>query len=223
MKWTYSIKNKTTAAILLAVILGLTMLTNLLERKRFKELEASFTSIYEDRLLVESYLFHLYDNLKRKQDLFELAAQQGVSHTINSELNVYRQERIELIDKYAQTYLTVEEDDKFGDLRATFQRIDDLEEEISLLEAEAKIPKDLIREHDKITVEAFSTLSALSDIQTSEGELLREKSKKIILGSVSISHFEMTILIAIAVIIQALVFSSSTLLVKKDQQQAGLN
>lgn len=223
MKWTYSIKNKTTAAILLAVILGLTMLTNLLERKRFKELEASFTSIYEDRLLVESYLFHLYDNLKRKQDLFELAAQQGVSHTINSELNVYRQERIELIDKYAQTYLTVEEDSKFHDLRATFERIDDLEEEISLLEAEAKIPKDLIREHDKITVEAFSTLSALSDIQTSEGELLREKSKKIILGSVSISHFEMTILIAIAVIIQALVFSSSTLLVKKDQQQAGLN
>ena len=137
MKWTYSIKNKTTAAILLAVILGLTMLTNLLERKRFKELEASFTSIYEDRLMVESYLFHLYDNLKRKQDLFELAARQGVSHTINNELNVYRHERIELIDKYAQTYLTVEEDDKFGDLRATFQRIDDLEEEISLLEAES--------------------------------------------------------------------------------------
>ncbi|MCB0634871.1 MAG: hypothetical protein KDD15_34300, partial [Lewinella sp.] len=69
MKWTYSIKNKTTAAILLAAILGLTMLTNLLQRKRFQELEHSFTSIYEDRLLAESYLFHLYVDLKKEQDI----------------------------------------------------------------------------------------------------------------------------------------------------------
>ncbi len=224
MKWTYSIKNKTTAAILLAIILGLTMLTNLLERKRFKELEESFASIYEDRLLVENYLFHMYDNLKRKQDLWELAAEKGVCHTINADLNAYRQERAILIDKYAQTYLTEEEDWKFNDLKISINRIDSLEEEIALLEAESQIPHDLIKEHNEITTDAFSTLSALSDIQTSEGQALRDKSKKIILSSVSISHFEMTILIIIAIIIQALVFSSSTLLVKKEQQtNANLN
>jgi hypothetical protein len=224
MKWTYSIKNKTTAAILLAVILGLTMLTNLLERKRFKELEASFASIYEDRLMVESYLFHMYDNLKKKQDLWELAAQKGVCHTINADLNIYRDERAELVDKYAQTYLTVEEDDKFNDLLTSFNKIDMLEEEIAEMEAESQIPQDLIKEHNEITTDAFNTLSALSDIQTTEGQLLRDKSKKLILGSVSISHFEMTILIVIAIVIQALVFSSSTLLVKKEQQQqANLN
>lgn len=224
MKWTYSIKNKTTAAILLAIILGLTMLTNLLERKRFKELEESFASIYEDRLMVENYLFHMYDNLKRKQDLWELAAQKGVCHTINADLNVYRQERAILIDKYAQTYLTEEEDWKFNDLKISINRIDSLEEEIALLEAESQIPHDLIQEHNEITTDAFSTLSALSDIQTTEGQALRDKSKKIILSSVSISHLEMTILIIIAIIIQALVFSSSTLLVKKEQQtNANLN
>ncbi|PHN00689.1 MCP four helix bundle domain-containing protein [Flavilitoribacter nigricans] len=218
MKWTYSIKNKSTAAILLAIILGLTMLTNLLERKRFKELEESFTSIYEDRLLAENYLFHMYDNLKKKQDLFELAAQKGVCHTINADLNVYRQERGALIEKYEQTYLTDEEDGKFNDLKVALNQIDELEEKISDMEAEAQIPQDLIRKHDEITIDAFTTLSALSDIQTAEGELLRNKSKQIILGSVSISHFEMTILIVIAIIIQALVFSSSTLLVKKNQR-----
>lgn len=224
MKWTYSIKNKTTAAILLAIILGLTMLTNLLERKRFKELEESFTSIYEDRLMAENYLFHMYDNLKKKQDLWELAAQKGVCHTINSDLNVYRQERAKLIDKYAHTYLTEEENGEFNNLKTSITLIDSLEEEIALLEAESQIPQDLIREHDEITSDAFSTLSALSDIQTTEGQALRDKSKKIILGSVSISHFEMTILIIIAIVIQALVFSSSTLLVKNEQQaNANLN
>lgn len=217
MKWTYAIKKKTTAAILLAVILALTMLTNLLQRKRFKELEQSFASIYEDRLLAESYLFHMYENLKEKQDLFEIAANEGVGHTINKELNAYRQKRAELIDKYEHTYLTDEEDGKFHDLKAALQRIDKLEEEIATLEAQSQIPEDLIRLHDEITLDAFTTLSALSDIQTSEGELLRNKSKQIILGSVSISQFEMTILIVIAIVIQALVFSSSTLLVKKDQ------
>lgn len=224
MKWTYSIRNKSTAAILLAVILGLTMLTNLLERKRFRELEESFTSIYEDRLMAETYLFHMYDNLNKKQDLWELAAQKGVCHTINSDLNVYRQERGELIDKYAKTYLTEEEDGKFNDLKKALNQIDQLEEEIAEMEAEDIIPQNLIEQHDEITVDAFDTLSALSDIQTTVGAQLRDKSKKIILGSVSISHFEMTILIVIAIIIQALVFSSSTLLVKKERnQQAHLN
>lgn len=222
MKWTYSIKNKTTAAILLAVILGLTMLTNLLQRKRFKELEESFASMYEDRLLAENYLFHLYENLKQKQDRFEAAANNGISHTINADLNNFRAQRAKLIDKYAETYLTSEEESKFNDLKNALLRIDQLEEEISLLESQAQIPEKLIRLHDEITLEAFTTLSALSDIQTVEGEVLRKKSKQIILGSVSISHFEMTILIVIAIVIQALVFSSSTLLVQKSQRP-GLN
>lgn len=222
MKWTYSIKNKTTAAILLAVILGLTMLTNLLQRKRFQELEQSFTSIYEDRLLAENYLFHLYENLKQKQDLFELAAQNGVCHTINKELNEYRTARAQLISKYTETYLTEEEDGKFNDFKTALARIDKLEEEIARLEARFEIPTELIHTHDEITAHAFSTLSALSDIQTVEGEVLRERSKLIILGSVSISHFEMTILIVIAIVIQGLIFSSSTLLVKKSQN-ANLN
>lgn len=222
MKWTYGIKNKATAAILLTIILGLTMLTNLLERKRFRQLEASFASIYEDRLLAENYLFHLYENLRQKQDLFEMAANGGICHTIKSELNSYRDQRSGLIEKYTKTYLTHEEDGKFTDLKQALARIDKLEEDISLLESQAQIPQDLIRLHDEITTEAFTTLSALSDIQTAEGELLRNQSKKIILGSVSISQFEMTILIVIAIVIQGLIFSSSTLLVKHDQN-ANLN
>lgn len=222
MKWTYSIKNKLTAAILLAIILGLTMLTNWLERKRFQELEESFTSIYEDRLLAENYLFNMYDNLKNMQDLFELGVEKGIYITMNADLNAYRQELGELIAKYEQTYLTDEEDNKFADLKTALSQIENLEKKVSDLAMESRIPEDLIQKHDKTTSDAFTALSALSEIQTTEGQLLRDKSKQVILESVSISHFEMTILIIIAIIIQALVFSSSTLLVKKGQR-ADLN
>lgn len=218
MKWTYSIKNKTTAAILLAVILGLTMLTNLLQRKRFKELEASFASIYEDRLLAESYLFHLYVDLKKEEDILQAATESGISYSDQNELDQDRADRDQIMSRYSETYLTDEEQIQFNSLKSVLNRINGLEKEIKMQQASGMIPPELLEAHEAVTTEAFATISALSDIQTAEGEALRNKSKQIFLGSVSISHFEMTILIVIAIVIQALIFSSNTLLQQKNQQ-----
>lgn len=208
MKWAYTIRNKTKAAVLLAIVLGLTMLTNLMERSRFRELERSFSSIYEDRLMVESYLFHLYENLKNEQDLLQLAADGELSQAAKEKLHAHQASRAGLIEQYALTYLTDEEEVKFEQLQIALGKIDRLEKEMAGRQATAP----LISAHDEAAAEAFATISALSDIQTAEGAELREKSKRIILGSVSTSQLEMTILIAIAVIIQGLIFSSKTLL-----------
>lgn len=120
MKWTYSIKGKIKAALLLAIILGITILTNMLERRRFQELERSFSSIYEDRLMAESYLFHLYENLKEKQDLLQFVAEKGINQNIRTQLKEYRKGREKLIEKYAQTYLTEEEEIQFNNLDSLF-------------------------------------------------------------------------------------------------------
>ncbi|MEZ4989595.1 MAG: hypothetical protein R2824_04260 [Saprospiraceae bacterium] len=223
MKWTYSIKNKTTAAILLAAILGLTMLTNLLQRKRFQELEHSFTSIYEDRLLAESYLFHLYVDLKKEQDILQLLSDHGLSYGDRTEMDKDRAERDTIMAKYAETYLTEEEEIQFDRLKTILNDIDVLEQKIESKENQGVIPPDLILAHNQTTNQAFLTISDLSDIQTSEGERLQQRTKQIILGSVSISQFEMTILIVIAIVIQGLIFSSKTLLIKSQGQDPGLN
>ena len=222
MKWTYSIKGKTKAALLLAIVLGITMLTNLIERRRFQELERSFSSMYEDRLMAESYLFHLYENLKEKQDLLQFATDKGMSHNIREKLDAYRTDRAKLIEKYMKTYLTEEEEIQFNNLNRLLRRLDRLEGEIGRQPDNATIPAGLIRRNESATAEAFSTLSTLSDIQTFEGAALRNKSKRIIMGSVSTSQFEMTILIIIGIIIQGLIFSSRTLLAS-NHQNPGLN
>lgn len=222
MKWTYSIKGKIKAALLLAIILGITILTNMLERRRFQELERSFSSIYEDRLMAESYLFHLYENLKEKQDLLQFVAEKGINQNIRTQLKEYRKGREKLIEKYAQTYLTEEEEIQFNNLDSLFAWMSRLEEDIIRQSDAADIPANLFQKHESVTTEAFSTLSALSDIQTIEGKALREKSKRIIMGSVSMSHFEMTILIIIGIIIQGLIFSSRTLLTG-DHQSPSMN
>lgn len=222
MKWTYSIKGKTRAALLLAVVLVITMLTNLLERRRFQQLERSFSSIYEDRLMAEIYLFNLYGNLIEKQDLLETAVDEGMTYSMEERLRTNKINREKLIEKYARTYLTEEEQRQFNHLNTLFDRMDRIEGELSHQPDAMVIPASFIQRYEGATAEVFSTLSNLSDIQTIEGEALRRQSQKLIMGSVSISRFEMTILILIGLIIQALIFSSRTLLVD-NRHDPGLN
>jgi hypothetical protein len=219
MKWTYGIKNKTTAALLLAFILGLTLLTNLLERNRFKRLEKSFSSMYEDRLMAENYLFHLYENLKNREDLLENVGTQGINETMSQQLDQFRAQRSELVAKYSATYLTEEETKEFNTLNQELSLINQLEQTISSQQPNTSVPSPLLRQHDEVTAQAFATLSALNDIQPKEGALLRNQSEKIFLGSVFTSHFEMVVLIAIGIIIQALIFSARTMQPVSRQQQ----
>lgn len=191
MKWTYSIQQKLTAAGILAAIMILILLNNLSERRRFRQLEESISSIYEDRLLVESYIFKLYNNLQSQNDCLL-----GLEGSSEKSLSLLKSEREQLLDLYAETYLTVEEGKHFEALKQTLSRFDrfNLEEE--------KI---------SINHEAIEHLKALSNIQTDEGASIRDKSERIILGSQSSSQFEAAIVVVLALIIQALIFSSKSM------------
>ena len=61
------------------------------------------------------------------------------------------------------------------------------------------------------TKSAITHLSALSQIQTTEGASLMDRSERIIGGSISNSQLEMVLVICLAIIVQALVFSSKSL------------
>lgn len=222
MKWTYSIKGKITAAILLAVILGLTMLTNLMERNRFKQLEASISSIYKDRLLVEGYIFHLYEDLKMERDQLQALEDHPLDVPTQRAVEQYRADRDHLIASYEETYLTEEEEINFNQLKASLAIINRLEDEI-LHSSNPAISPELIDTYDASTEAAFATLSVLSDIQTKEGASLKKESEKIIHGSVFTSHFELIVLFIIAFVIQALIFSSKTMRVGGQRQNAQLN
>ncbi|WP_420387408.1 MCP four helix bundle domain-containing protein [Roseivirga sp.] len=192
MKWTYGIKQKMTAASVLAVIMVLIIFNNIAERKRYKALEKSITSIYQDRLLVESYIFKLYNNLQLQNDCL---LGNSVPH-MEGELSSLRAEREQLLTLYANTYLTQEETEHFNALKATLARFDSQ----SLSTGKAAMNQ-----------EAIEHLNALSNIQMDEGASLWNKSESLILGSLTSSQFEIAMVILLGLIIQALIFSSRTL------------
>lgn len=199
MKWTYSIRQKMTAAGILAAVMGLVLVNNLSQRKHFQQLEESISSIYQDRLLVESYIFKLYENIQKHNDLLEKAP----SEKLIEEVERLANERKALIALYEETYITEEEAKHFSALKTSLSKIEALNHSKSFEEL-----KLLNTFHANA---AIKNLSALSQIQTIEGASLMTRSERIIGGSVTNSQLEMALVICLAVIVQALVFSSKTL------------
>jgi len=210
MKWTYSIKQKMTAAIILGAVIGVTMLTNLVERNRFQSLDKSLETLYEDRLMAESYLFQISENLHLQEELiWACVSDKGhVGYSPDTDVASLRSERQEVMQKYHATYLTDEEAVELNHLQGALNRLDDFEH---TLNESAEADEAYLEEYEAITHDAFSALHALSDIQTEVGANVQQESHKMILGSISFSHFEMIILLVLAIIIQGLVFSSKSL------------
>lgn len=218
MKWTYGIQRKATAAILLAVVLGLVMLNNLVERSQIRRLDKSFSSMYEDRLLAESYLFQMYNQLQQKNESFQSSFQGNHQALQRFNYEQHQQALNGIIEKYEKTHLTKEEADKyqrFKNVLANMQVID--AQVMAQTEQHGFAQDNLIETSETAAERGFALLTELSEIQTKEGQVLRSQSKRIMLGNISSSYFEMAVLVIIALLIQALVLSSKTLQVPKPQ------
>ncbi len=223
MKWTYSIQQKTTAAIILAAVIGVTMLTNLVERNRFQSLDRSLETLYEDRLMAESYLFQISENLHLQEELiWACVSDKGhVGYSPDTDVATLRAERKHVMEKYHATYLTDEEAIELAHLQKALNRLDAFEHTMN---ESTEANEVYLAEYEAITRDAFSALHALSDIQTEVGANVKDRSHALILGSISFSHFEMAILLVLAIIIQGLVFSSKSLAtVVKKQHPVNLN
>ena len=223
MKWAYSIQHKTTASILLAIVLALVMLNNMVERNQIKRLDKSVSSMYEDRLLAESYLFQLYERLHQKNDFFEASVYRGQSLGKEFDFEQLNQEIKEIVEKYEKTWLTPKETTIFKRFKAVLSTMFTIDTEI-LRGPEKEIEQaSLFKNSASATDEAFVLLSELSKIQTVEGSIIRSQSKKILLVNISSSQFEMAILVIIALLIQILVFASKSLQLPKPANRSHLN
>lgn len=64
-------KRKITALIIIGFLMLLMYGKNLTERTAFKDISNTFTEVYNDRLVVEGYIFRISENLFRIQKLVD--------------------------------------------------------------------------------------------------------------------------------------------------------
>ena len=111
MMWALAIKSKLTAAVLLGGVLGMVILTNFSERSTNKKINTAVASIYEDRLVVEGYIFEYAQGLRQVEEITEdLTASPDVKRTMIAQ-KLKEMERLHTL--YSKTKLTAEEKTNF--------------------------------------------------------------------------------------------------------------
>jgi paraquat-inducible protein B len=215
MKWAYQIGPRLRIAALLGLVLVGVFCKNLLERKNVATLGQSFSSVYEDRLLVESYIYKMSDQLYRKQLMLE--QWNGTSaerQSMGKQLASFDAAIGRLMQDYRKTKFTAAEEEAFAAFVQQYKHLQ-AAEQTWLQAGDESIALKAMAACKQPFDQASATLHQLSAIQVAEGKLLNDQSKRIMAGSTILTSFEMALLICIAIIIQILLFTAKTLIPKQ--------
>lgn len=71
MKWTYLIKNKLTASAVPLTLCLLVLLSNYLDRLHTKNVTNAISTLYEDRLLAEEYIFKMTSTMYQVREVVQ--------------------------------------------------------------------------------------------------------------------------------------------------------
>lgn len=208
MKWTYSIKNKMLASFVLLVLCLLVLLSNYNDRQHSKEVKQTINTLYQDRLMAESYLMKLSQCMYKLKEIHSTAQMNSASFKNQSEFLFKQLDTV--IDLYSKTVFTKNESTKFALFNAILLPIRD-----SLQAPNAK----------KIIMidKSIQLLNDLSAIQIEESKLILSKSEQLYKAGKLSSDFAFAIIVVILLVLQAIVFAANTFNISKDIKDIHLN
>lgn len=201
MKWMFLIAQKARASLALGFLFVLMLITTFQENNHFRALQTSFSSVYEDRLLAESYIYAISEQLHEKQSLMNAGKtpqRQGRHRLLNDSIQA-------LIRLYEATRLTPHEAELFEKLKGELAELKIAEEEYLASRASA-LPAKLDSQHQAMA----ATLNGLSDIQLQESRNLVQDSEKIVAASQMNVQLELVVLVVVGLFLQALVFTAKS-------------
>lgn len=225
MKFAYSIKNKTTIAVMLFCIMGCSILIRILEDKSIKDMNNAFISMYNDRLIPATDLFYLAENVYGKRYLLEEALYNADSISIDHSFlkrKLASQNNLidSLVHKYEQTFLIKQERKQLDELKLQLIDTKRIENKILLSSDRHSIvvARQLFETHGKAS---FSTttkkLAELTKIQTEVGQELIRNSEFAVSGSKIYSSLQIALAIVIGILIVAIVFASNVVKIPNDK------
>lgn len=200
--------SKVKVAVVLTFLIVVIFGKNLFERKNFNELGDSFISFYEDRLVVESYIFSISEKLFRIKLLINHCEFESDYSNAVQEISDYEMRILRLVREFEKTKLTVTEEE----FLTNFKRIilDNLRiADYNLIYSDTEgINVKKVKEYNAYIERALKDLEKLSQIQMDEGQKLAMNSDRVVNRSKIWSQFELAALIILLGIIYFLIYSS---------------
>jgi hypothetical protein len=202
---------KIKVALVLTILIAMIFGKNLLERKNFNELGDSFISFYEDRLMVESYIFSISEKLFRIKLLVNHCEfESDYSHVID-EIIAYEEGILTLVHEFENTKLTITEEGFLTDFKKIIQENLRIADYASLYSDSSGINEMKVKEYNSYIERAILDLEKLSQIQLEEGKILAMNSDKVVNRSKIWAQFEVAALVILLVIIYLLIYTSRTI------------
>lgn len=207
MKWTQIIKNKILASAALLSLCLLVLASNYIDRKHTDDVKTTISTLYEDRLIAEVYI------LKMITSLYE------IKETIQMDINA--------IDKDNQVSNHLFEINKTNQayLKTKFTKLETLKaKKLMLLLSTIEIN---INKNNRIALiqidKALNLLNELSAIQVEESKKIMTYAESLYLAGKNSSQFVVALIVVILIVLQAIVFSSRTIIIKNPPKFPSLN
>ncbi len=211
MNWVFSISRKRRAAIILGIVFLVVLIKNRMDYHDVHSLARSFATVYEDRLVVESYIYKLSELLYLKKQMLDNCSVSEDISTMKTQITGFNEDISVLMDNYKLTRLTEKEDEVYQEFENNISSLSDLESQYFAQLESKSLSSGILLSLNNEFLSVAGNLKQLSDIQISEGGILNEQSQKIVAGNEILTQFELALLIGLGLIIQVLIFTSKTL------------
>ena len=207
MKWTHIIKNKVLASVALLSLCLLVLASNYIDRKHTDDVKMTISTLYEDRLIAEVYI------LKMTRALYEIK-QTVKSDTDSIDKNKRIHHHISAINETSEAYL-----------KTKFTKLEKLKAD-ELLKILVSVQSFPLEDSPLVLAQidtALDLLNELSAIQLAESKEIMSYAEKLYLVGKNSSQFVVALIVIILVVLQAIVFSSKTIIIKNPPKFPGLN
>ena len=199
-------KRRLTAIVTISILLLLIYGKNLTERQAFKSISKTFTEVYNDRLVVEGYIFQISDRLFSIQKLIDHCNLDYDYSRVINEIQGHENGIMELIIDFEDTNLTAEESSYLSDFKKIIQNDLTIKSYDLLYSDSSGVNSNQVKLYDQKIALAKSDLDNLSKIQLDEGQKLISKAKVQINRSQIWAQFEVALLIILIIVIYYFLF-----------------
>lgn len=199
-------KRKITALVIIGLLMLLMYGKNLTERQAFKSISSTFAEVYNDRLVVEGYIFRISENLFKIQKLVDHCDINYDYSKVINEIAENEKNIMSIVTDFEKTNLTENEEKYLSEFKYIIEN--DLQiKNYSLLYSDSSgVNLNQVKLYDEKISIARQDLDNLSKIQLEEGEKLINKANTIINRSQIWSQFEVALLIILALALYLLLF-----------------
>ncbi|SDQ22146.1 Transcription elongation factor, GreA/GreB, C-term [Flagellimonas zhangzhouensis] len=158
----------------------------------FKILEQTVSSVYEDRLVAQEYIYQLNNLFHDKEMQFSNASLQQKKDVVTDNIN-------QIFNDFADTELTAKELVYFTELRNNFDQLQQLESQMA-------DESGFISQRNKVLEAINSNLDELAEVQLTEAQQLTHRSQKSLKVSKLLSSLEIGFLTVIGILFLFIVF-----------------